>query len=427
MKIFLSLLFLHIFFIGLLHSPVSYGQQRISSGQKIRIDSIRIDKNWRTRESIIREEIKISVGDSINQGVLDTMIMRVWNIGNFAKVGYDLDTNAGGVNTLTVLAKDAFTLIPILSFSGNRQDWSLALGMTDNNFLGRNIRLNIQGTLGTNAKSFQLGFSVPRQLMYKNMTASGSLLFGQGNNYRIEDGKKVLGVAYKKSQISGSISNPWHEDFKYRFSPDFGWSLFQHKADSSLVDADVPLPKNYTVNYLSLSVGESVGFVQRKRHQKNGFAGNIGISLGVGLDAHSPHYYTLNGGVEYHKLFNSVVQFSAKFKTGYTSSNIPSLQFYQGANIVKGTVTGEISGQAYYGGYLGWHMTYVNKDWFAMEQSIYFNWGNGKDKYLELYNSSPVYGIGTGFHFNIPMIPWLGFQMYFTYTGKNSNWFGLEF
>lgn len=415
-----------LIFICLLSVQKSLGQPRIFSGEKIKIDSISINKNWRTKESIIREELGLTVGDSVDQGILDTMLIRVWNIGNFAKVGYELDTNADGSYTLSLLAKDAFTLIPILSFNGNRQDWSFALGMTDNNFLGRNIRLNIQGALGTNAKHFQLGVSVPRQLMYKNMTASSSLLFGQGNNYRIMDGAKVFGVAYKKSRISGSISNPWHEDFKYRFSPDFGWSVYQHKADSSLVDTDVPWADNYTVNYLRLSVGESVGFIQRKRHQKNGFAANVGISIGVGLDEESPLYYTINAGIEYHKLLNKVVQFSTHYKTGYTSSSVPSLLFYHGANMVKGTVTGEISGQAFYAGYLGWHLTYINKDWFAMEQSIYLNWGNGKDRYQELYSSSPVYGIGTGFYFNIPMIPWLGFRMYFTYTGKNSNWFGLE-
>ena len=404
----------------------AWGQQNSVSHDKIRIDSICINKNWRTRESIIREEIRISPGDSVDPGALDTMLIRVWDIGNFAKVNYELDSLKNGNYLLKLTAKDAFTIVPILSFNGNRQDWALSLGMTDGNLLGRNIRFNIQGTMGTNARGFQLGFTVPRQLMYRNMTASGNILFGQGYNYRYENGEKASGVAFKRSEISGSISNPWNEDFSYRFSPDIGWSLFQHKADSSLVQTEVLLSENYTINYLNFSVGESIGYIQKKRHQKNGFRASVGFGAAFGLDKNSPFYYTISGSLEYHKLFSKIVQFSAMYSTAYTSTNTSSLLFYYGSNMVKGILTGEISGQAYYASYLGWHFTYINKDWFAMEQSFYMNWGNGHDNYMDLYSCAPHYGLGTGFFFNIPMIPWLGFRMYFTYSGRNSNWFRLE-
>ncbi len=414
----ISLLFLHCY-------PVT-GQQKLNTGTKIKIDSIRIVKNWRTKKAIILDELGINTGDSINQGDLDTMMMRLWNIGNFVKVGYELDTLPNNNYLLKVIAKDALTIVPILSFNGNKQDWSLSAGMTDNNFLGRNIRLNVQGTIGTNAKNFNLGVTVPRQLMYKNMSVSGSILYGQGNNFHIENGVKQSGVAYTKKQISGGISNPWHEDFNYRFSPNIGWSLFQHVADSNLLETEVPLTNNYTINYATLSIGESIGYIKRKRHQKDGFQASLGIGAGIGFDKNSPFYYTIGASANYYKLFNKVIQFSAKYSTGYTSSTIPSLLYYKGASDVKGILTGEISGQAYYAAYLGWHLTYINRDWFAMEQSVYVNWGKGADHYVDLYNTSPLYGVGTGFYFNIPMIPWLGMRMYFTYSGKNSNWFRFE-
>lgn len=415
-----------VLILFIIHSSSGFGQQQLSGNKKIKIDSIRIDKNWRTKKAIILDELGIKSGDSINQGSLDTMMIRLWNIGNFAKVGYELDTLPNKNILLHVMAKDALTIVPILSFSGNKQDWSLSVGMTDNNFLGRNIRLNVQGTIGTNAKNFNLGITVPRQLMYKNMSVSGKILYGQGNNWRIENGEKQSGVAYTKKQISGGIANPWHEDFKYRFSPDIGWSLFQHVADSNLLETEVPLTNNYTINYATFSIGESIGYIKRKRHQKDGFQASLGIGAGIGLDKNSPFYYTIGAGANYYKLFNKVVQFSAKYTTGYTSSTIPSLLYYRGASDVKGIITGEISGQSYYAAYLGWHFTYINRDWFAMEQSFYLNWGKGSDNYMDLYRSDPLYGVGTGFYFNIPMIPWLGMRMYFTYSGKKSNWFRLE-
>ena len=402
------------------------GQQNINPGSRIRIDSIRIDKNWRTKKAIIQDELGIQTGDFVSQKNLDEMMTRLWNVGNFAKVGYELDSLPNGNYLLIVTAKDAFTIVPVLSFNGNKRDWSLSAGVTDNNFLGRNIRLNVQGTIGTNTKYFNLGVTIPRQLMYKNMSVSAHVLYGQGHNFRIENGVKQSGIAYTKKQISGSISNPWHEDFKYHFSPNISWSLFQHIADSSLIDTEILLANNYTINYATISLGESIGYIKRKRHQKDGFQASIGLGVGIGIDKNSPFYYSLNGGTEYHKLFNKSVQFSARYSTGYTSSNIPSLLYYKGAGSVKGILTGEISGQAYYAAYLGWHVTYINRDWFAMEQSVYVNWGKGSDNYVDLYHSTPLYGLGTGFFFNIPMIPWLGMRMYFTYSGKNSNWFRFE-
>lgn len=392
----------------------------------IYIDSIRIIKNWRTRESIIKEELGFWQGDIIKRSAIDTAIIRIWNIGNFAKVQYELDTFNNDQNLLTIKAQDALTIVPILSFSGNRQDWSLSLGATDNNFLGRNIRLNVGGTMGTNLRDFRLGLDIPRQLLYKNMSLNGDIAFGYGTNYRFENREKTSVVAYSIQRISGGISNPWHEDFKYRFSPNFGWSLFRHKTDTSLVNGEVEFPDQYSVQYLTLGLGESIGYVQRKRHQRNGYQMSLGVGVGLGLDNESPFYYSINYGFGLYKLFNPIMQFTAKFSTGYTSSNTPSLLYYKGAGDVKGIITGEISGKAFYTAYLGWHITYVNRDWFALEQSFYLNWGNGKDTYMDIYKTTPLYGVGTGFYANIPMIPWLSMRVFFTYSGQNSNWFRLE-
>lgn len=407
-------------------SAQAISQVKLSPDQEIRIDSIQITKNWRTKAHIIEQELGFRSGDVVTTGALDTMIIRVWNVGNFVKVDYRLDTLPDGKILLNVLAKDAFTIVPAFGFSGNRQDWSLGMGMSDANFLGRNIRFNVGGTIGTNARNFNMNINVPRQLLYKNMTVSGGVLIGQRKNFRYKDREKVSVVAYSNRQISGGISNPWHEDFKYRFSPNFGWSIFQHETDTALNANDIPFAANYKINYLTLSVGESIGYIQKKRHQKDGFNASIGFGAGIGLDENSPFYYSIGLGANFYKLFNKVVQFSSEFSTGYTSATIPSLLFYKGAGDVKGILTGEISGQSYYTAYVGWHFTYFNRNWFAMEQSVYVNWGNGKDNYLDLYTSKPLYGVGTGLRFNIPQIPWMGFRLFFTYSGKNSNWFRLQ-
>jgi hypothetical protein len=109
--------------------------QGINSSAQITIDSIRIIKNWRTRDKIILEELGFRQGDHIQRSLLDTAMIRIWNIGNFAKVGYELDTLPYNKSLLTIMAQDALTVVPILSFSGNRKDWSLSPDLSHSNLV----------------------------------------------------------------------------------------------------------------------------------------------------------------------------------------------------------------------------------------------------------------------------------------------------
>ena len=391
------------------------------------IDSINVIKNWRTRDAIILSELDFKPGDRVRRGEIDSCMIKVYNIGNFARVEYDIDTMANGGNLLVITAKDALTIVPILSFSGNREDWQLGMGFSDHNFLGRNIKLNIEGTIGTRDRNFQLRFNIPRQLMYKNMSIGGGALYGNSRDYIIEDGEKIAGIGYLRKEIEFSITNPWHEDFKYRFSPNLGWKLFQHKTDSSLFNTDVPNAGNYSINYLSLSTSESIGYIQHIQHQEKGYSVHLGFGVGIGLDVNSPSYFSIGGGASYHKLFNPVVQWSTSLNTSYTTSDMPSLLYYLGGGQVKGIITGEIYGKAVYYGSTGIYLTYLNRDWFAIEQSVYVNVGNGSMVYADLFKTKPLASVGTGFKFWLPMIPWLAVSVYFTYSKNKSNWFQLQF
>ena len=93
----------------------------ISDGIKIRIDSIKVVKNWRTKDAIILSELDFKEGDQVSIGVIDSSMIKVYNIGNFARVEYDIDTLENGKNLITITAKDALTIVPILSFSGSRE------------------------------------------------------------------------------------------------------------------------------------------------------------------------------------------------------------------------------------------------------------------------------------------------------------------
>ena len=418
MKIFLLTILLNFFIFSI------YGQ---IISKPIQIDSIVIKKNWRTKDKIVLKELEFKAGDTVTPLMMEQSIKKLWNINNFAEIKYSIDTVENNKILLTIFAKDAITIVPILSFSGSKKDFNLGVGVSDNNFLGKNIGVNLRYSTGTNGQTFHLGTSIPRQLLYKNMTISGRLSYGFGINNEYENRQQNSSVGYRLKSFSGSIGNPYHTDFKYTFSPNFSWNLFQHKTDTTLATPDIPTPDDYTINYLALGLSESIGTITRIRHQEDGYSISFGTSFGIGLDKESRYYQSFGLSASYQKLFNNIVQFSSSFRTGYTTSNVPSLKHNLGSSSVKGIVQGEIAGKGYYTAYVGGHFTYINKKWFALEHTVYLNWGNGDDIYSKTFSTPPLFAVGTGVNLMVPMIPWLYVKFFFTYSGKNSNWFNVEF
>lgn len=401
------------------------GNSTINAQRKV--DSISIQKNWRTKDKIILRELEFHVGDQPDSLRYEQSKKKLWNLGNFAEVKFEMDTLSNGNLHIDITARDAFTLVPILAYGGNKEEFNLTLGVNDNNFLGRNIGLNLVGSTGTNKISYNLGVNIPRQLLYKNMTLSFNSSLGENIFTTYKDREAAAHLGIKQKSIGFSIGNPHHTDFSYTFSPDLGVSVFSHRTDSSLVDDSLPVSQNYDIAYLSLSLSESIGIINYYRHQKDGYLLSIGTSAGIGLNSESSFYQTIRGSVQYHHLFNKVVQLSTLFRTGYTTSNYISLMYHLGASDIKGIRYGEVAGKAYYSGYLGGHFTYINKKWFAIEHSLFLNIGNGCNTYSDLYSSRPMIAIGTGVEFRIPMIPWLYLRFHFSYAGENSNWFNMEF
>ncbi|MCY1721134.1 BamA/TamA family outer membrane protein [Prolixibacteraceae bacterium Z1-6] len=391
-----------------------------------KIDSIQIHKNWRTRDKIIERELQFSTGETIDQDCLDRSISQIWNIGNFANVDYSIDSISPDGHLLKLTAKDAFNLVPYVTISGNKDDKNLSMGFSDPNFLGRNIKLDLNGRIGTYNTEYRAGVTIPRQLLYKNMTLSFHVSSGTGNNYRYSGDQQIQAVAYHSKQFSGSIGNPWHTDYEYTFSPNFSWNFFQHKTDTALLSTTVPFVDDYTINYLALSVGESVGLINRHRHQKDGYLVSGGYGIGIGLDKNSPFYHSFGFGTSYYKTLNQVVELSASYATGYSTATTPSLLHYMSSGDVKGIINGQESGQGHYNAKINGSFTYIYFNWFALEHSVYTQMGMADDHYIDIYKRKPRISLGTEIRIWTPMIPWLAASVHFTYLKGNDNWFHLD-
>ena len=400
-------------------------QEAEDKNQHWKIDSISIRKNWRTKERIILQELGIKKGDLVSRKQIDASISKIWNIGNFAKVYYRIDTLKDEKILLNITAQDALTLMPILSFNGNKEEFTLSAGVSDHNLLGRNINLDLSGTYGTNTRNLTMGVGIPRQLLYKNMILSGGFRIGQAANYRYYADTIVSGVGTRQKSISLHVGNPFQTDNYYTFSPDLGIGYFSQKTDSSLLKPGVISEGNYDLNYLTIGTGESIGIINHIRHQQSGYQVAVGIGYGIGLNKDSPSYISVGFGAVYSRIFKKIFQFDASFSTGFTTAKIPSLINYLGPGQVKGILTGERSGQSIWSANTDINITYLNRDWFAIEQSFFVNAGNATDVYWELLNQKPVYSVGSRVRFMVPMVPWLTINFYYAWVNK--NWYSVDF
>lgn len=396
------------------------GQQ--TSERNLRIDSIRIEKNWMTWDRIILKELGFKKGDVVSMGMIDTAERKIWNIGNFATVKLKIDTLPGHRHLLRITAKDIFNIAPTVSPHGSGKDYTLDLGIIDNNFIGSNVKMDFRFSYGTNILNYNVNVFVPRQLLYKNMTLGLSFGSGQGRCYRYKGKEKISGTGYRLKGAGVSIGNPNKEDYSYTFTPDVSIGWFTHETDNSMIEKGLS-SIDYKVSFVNIDINENMGTVDTRRNQHDGFSAHVGASVKIGMNKESKNYGSVDFGFYYAKLFNRYVELDVGFNSGFTSTDIPSMIFYKGAADIKGIMPGQVSGKTFYTSNLTLKLTYISKEWIVVEQSFLINVGNGKDKYSDLFVTRPAYSVGTGFLIYPPMITGVVILFYFAYSPLSNNWY----
>jgi outer membrane protein assembly factor BamA len=418
--------FLHAIFVTEISgNPIL--KPSVSDQKRIKIDSVKIFKNWRTKDLIIRQELSVNPGDSVTVEQLDKAVLRIWNIGNFAKANYQLDTLENNRILLKITAQDALTIMPDFSFEGNWKEYSLSLGVNDENFLGKNIELNLAGTFGTLTKEATLRLGIPRQLLYKNMTLRVGYTYGAAQNLKYVSWKPVSVVSYYKENIFLSVGNPYHTDYHYTFSPDITIEYLSHKTDSTLFgNVDMVYPGKYHVKYLGLILNESVGLMNMIRHQRKGRIAVVTAGCHFGTDRNSPDYYQINLLGKYSVLLNKIIELDGTFSTGITNAKLPSQLIYLGPDHIKGIRNGELWGKSYISGGIKAGFTWINRNWFALEHSFFIYTGIADEKFPGLFKNKPLITTGMGLKALIPMVPWLEVSFIYAYRGKKNTWYYLE-
>lgn len=403
----------------------------------VKIDRIELNRNWITWDRVILNELLFEEGAWVRYGEIDTSMNLVWNIGNFANVEYKITEGPEG-NVMEIEALDALQLYPVMTVDhSSENDYNYRLGFGDENFLGSNSELKIVWDKKPTGATWDFRFKLPRQLMYKNMTVEFGTKVGLDTKIFYDrvisnvEGKKEaeyqarMIAPYHKLDIYTTLGNPWHLDYRYRFSPNLTLRYMNDVFDSTLLsqeDLDLGVHvEDGTYRFFNVQVSESIGTVDKQRHRKNGYTAMASYDLYAGLQGtESFHEFNLTG--EYHKTLSPLVQISTEFRTGYTTAD-NQYRFIKGSSDVIGIRLGEIYGKIYYSAYAGTHFTWLNTKWLALENAYFLNWGNGADTYSDLLGTKQKFSVGTSLEIMIPVVSWINFRFTFNYAGPGSEWF----
>lgn len=164
----------------------------IEQGIQVNIERIQIGGNTKTRDKVIRREMKLVEGDLYSSSKMKESRRRINNLGFFEEV--DVATSKGSDEAhmnVDVDVKERPTGTFSLGFGYSSVDKFIGQGsVSQENFLGRALKLNLAASLGGKSTTYQFGLTEP-YFLDKNLTL-GFDLYKTEREY-VDFSKKTFG------------------------------------------------------------------------------------------------------------------------------------------------------------------------------------------------------------------------------------------
>jgi len=231
----------------------------IEKGALMSVERIDITGNTKTRDKVIRREMKLMEGDLFNATNLKRSKARINNLGYFEAV--DISTNAGTKKNLMnvdVNVKERSTGTFSVGAGYSSVDGLVFQGsITQENFLGRGLRLNLAASFGADSTTYQLGVTDPYFL--DTRWTVGANVFQtdrEWDDYSV----KSYGFALKAGHPVGEYSKileTYRLERKdiYDVSPFASYDIIQQEGKSTLSSLTTTYSYNTTDNRLDPSSG----------------------------------------------------------------------------------------------------------------------------------------------------------------------------
>jgi len=274
---------------------------KIKEGKLAYVDRIDIKGNVKTKDIVIRRELRIYPGEKFDGDKLRRSKERLYNLGYFEEVSYDIEPgSAPDKKNLAVTVKETKT--GEFSFGAGYSSVDKAVGFVDitqknfdalawPTFTGDGQQLRLRAEFGTIRRNYELGFTEPWIFDYP-------LLFGFDLYRRARSRETDIGYGYDEERQGGDIrlgkelGEYNRADFTYRLedvdisdvSSGASEDLTAEEGQNTISSAEIKLTHDTRDNIFNPATGlNAVGTVEYAGGALSGDKNFLKYSLGTSV------------------------------------------------------------------------------------------------------------------------------------------------
>jgi len=309
------------------------------------INHVNIQGNTRTRDIVIRRELRLNPGDRFDGGKLRRSRERLNNLGYFEDVGFDIeDTDVQDKKDLVVQVKEAKT--GSFSFGGGFSTVDQVVGFIEveqrnfdfanwPTFTGGGQRLKLRAETGSTRSNLLLSFTEP--WIFDHPVSGGF------DAFRTERAKeRDVGYAYDEEKVGGGIH--FGKQFSEYLSGGVSYKFERVTIENLDTDVSADLAAEAGTNSVS-----ALGFTATRDSTDSRFSPREGLAISGGVDvaggfiSGDKDFYRLQARGNYYipLKFKSVLELRTRagFIDAYgDSSKVPIFErfFAGGARTIRG-------------------------------------------------------------------------------------------
>lgn len=385
-----------------------------------KVGSILIEGNDKTKDNIIRRNIRLAAGDFISMKVIQDDSRRIYNTGIFEEVGVEL-MPVEGTNTADVkfVIKETKTGLFNIGATYNSVEGLIGnLEVSDKNVFGYGIKVAGKLEAGGKERLITGEFSISTPYLFTDKLEGGLEIYRRMANKKVEyppDGEDG-DIPYKQYRTGGSVWLGYNIDLYTKATASFRLDFIENKTDVP----DPAIPQDSSTRSITLSLARDTrdNFVNPTKgytvYASTEFAGGI-----------------LGGDDNFSKLYAQATGYY-EFKDGHViagrlglGGGFPTLPEH--AKFVLG------GGMTLRGGFkepiLGDYIVFANAEYrFRIYEDIvggvvFFDLGEAWDKGEQFKWQEIKYGVGLGARVTIPMLGMLRLDYGIT-NGQGRVYFG---
>ncbi|WP_229861702.1 outer membrane protein assembly factor BamA [Pseudodonghicola xiamenensis] len=287
----------------------------LTKGPRVFVERIDIEGNTTTLDRVVRQQFRVSEGDPFNPREIRASAERIRALGFFSKA--DVNTREGSspeqvIVDVNVEEQPTGSLNLGGSYSVSN-GFGVALGLTENNFLGRGQRLSFTFSTAEDSEAYVFGFTEPH-------------LMGRDLRFDLDLGLSTTNSSYANYDTKRVFFNPgltFNLSEQQRLKLQYSWQ------STEMEDRDTALAATYgPVVGTEIARGSEsasmVGFTYTFDSRLSGLDPNAGMLFEIGADfaglgGDSQFIRTRAKAIAQRKILNEEVTLRATFEAGALS------------------------------------------------------------------------------------------------------------